>query len=285
MKGTTLYFNELSLCPLAENAAGAKTRMTELLRAARPPTGFRVEIIRISEMFEQWPVASEYTLGDWLRDRTVSPTEKTFFRSRFRGPYIPDAREDLVDRYAEETYRLAEPEAQEFGIDLETMIPDGLSSAAVAASPALSANGAALWRKPVLSVRRISDDRIVQIANIAVQEHYELHEKFFDAELLETGTPTADKKISLPDHHGQEVLLRFSQKLIRSPYVVGVINSIDMNSAERRFVRRIREDGLIELRLTRTERGLGLVVQTTGRTQAETTKIAGILERNFESEY
>ena len=62
----------------------------------------------------------------------------------------------------------------------------------------------------------------------------------------------------------------FSKRLIRCPYVVGVINSLPFNSHERKFIKRIREEGLIEIVLPWTDKGYGVVVKTTGRTIKET---------------
>lgn len=73
----------------------------------------------------------------------------------------------------------------------------------------------------------------------------------------------------------------FSKRLIRCPYVVGVINSLPFNSHERRFIKKIREDGLLEIVLPWTDEGYGVVVKTTGRTIKETEKIGRIITEEY----
>ena len=94
-------------------------------------------------------------------------------------------------------------------------------------------------------------------------------------------TSAEDKKIVLRDDHGKDKLLEFSNKLVHSPYVVGVINSLPFQSHNRKFISKIRENGLIDIVLPWTDKGLGLVVQTTGRTRGETEKIADLLQEKY----
>ena len=77
----------------------------------------------------------------------------------------------------------------------------------------------------------------------------------------------------------------FSKRLIRCPYVVGIINSLPYNSHERKFIKRIRSDsvGLIEIVLPWTDKGYGVIVKTTGRTIAETEAIGKIIEERYGS--
>ena len=90
-----------------------------------------------------------------------------------------------------------------------------------------------------------------------------------------------DKRISLRDDHGQDILLDFAKKVRRNPYVVGIVNSLPFNPNCRTFIRKARADGIVELVLTWTDKGIGLAVQTTGRNQRETLEIAKYLEEEF----
>ena len=83
------------------------------------------------------------------------------------------------------------------------------------------------------------------------------------------------------EDHGMDKLTAFAEKLVHSPYVVEVINSLPYNPKKRRFIKEIKADGLIEIVLPWTDCGLGLVVRTTGRTKKETDRIAHILEEKY----
>ncbi len=60
-----------------------------------------------------------------------------------------------------------------------------------------------------------------------------------------------------------------------------IINSLPFNSYERKFIRKIREDGLIEIVLPWTDKGYGIVVKTTGRTIKETEMIGKIIMEEY----
>ncbi|PSB21787.1 CRISPR-associated protein [filamentous cyanobacterium CCP2] len=90
------------------------------------------------------------------------------------------------------------------------------------------------------------------------------------------------KTIKLSDtHHGNVILQKFAEKLCKSQYVVGVINSLPFNPKQRNSIRRTYANGLVEFVLIWTDAGLGLCIQTTGRNLAETNTIALHLEREF----
>ena len=60
-----------------------------------------------------------------------------------------------------------------------------------------------------------------------------------------------------------------------------MINSLPFNSHERKFIKRIREEGLIEIVLPWTDKGYGVVVKTTGRTIKETEMIGRIIMEKY----
>lgn len=64
---------------------------------------------------------------------------------------------------------------------------------------------------------------------------------------------------------GKDVLKQFAGKLVHSPYVVKIINSLPFNPNEKHFIKQIYPDGKVEFVLTRTDEGFGCIVQTTGR--------------------
>ena len=63
--------------------------------------------------------------------------------------------------------------------------------------------------------------------------------------------------------------------------VYNIINALPFNSYERKFIRKIREDGLIEIVLPWTDKGYGIVVKTTGRTIKETEMIGKIIMEEY----
>lgn len=119
---------------------------------------------------------------------------------------------------------------------------------------------------------------------VCTEEHVDIHipqlQLDEETELIETDLQE-DKKISLRHDHGIDVLMEFSKRLVRCPYVVGVVNSLPFNPSERKFIRKIRDDGLIEIVLPWTDQKYGVVVKTTGRNIRETKRIGEIISERY----
>lgn len=90
-----------------------------------------------------------------------------------------------------------------------------------------------------------------------------------------------EKKISLRDDHGKDVLYSFANRLRNIPFIISVINSLPFNPKETNFACNVFEDGKIELVLINTDQGLGLIVQTTATNMLETKWVAKYLKEYF----
>lgn len=158
----------------------------------------------------------------------------------------------------------------------------GLALAIILGSAGLSIGG----EESGAAFIHITRDGDMDIArNICTEEHVEVHipqlQQGEEPELVESDLQAEDKQISLRNDHGMDILEDFSKRLIRCPYVVGIVNSLPFNSHERNFIRKIRDDGLIEIVLPWTDRGYGIVVKTTGRTIRETERIGEIIKEKY----
>lgn len=139
------------------------------------------------------------------------------------------------------------------------------------------------WSEALICISK--DSAAETVRNISTEQHVDIHipqiQVSAEPELEESDLRIEDKKISLRDDHGKDVLMDFSKRLIKCPYVEGVINSLPFNSHERRFIKKIREEGLIEIVLPWTDKGYGVVVKTTGRTIKETEMIGRIIMEKY----
>jgi hypothetical protein len=89
------------------------------------------------------------------------------------------------------------------------------------------------------------------------------------------------KSINLRDDHGKDVLQTFSEKIRRSLYVKGIVNSLPFNPKQTEPIKRTTPEGKVDFVMTWTDAGLGLCIQTTGRNLAETNSIALHLKKEF----
>ncbi len=131
----------------------------------------------------------------------------------------------------------------------------------------------------------LKNDESIQVANVSISDHVDVHQQIFEkqrpVELIKCELRYSEKEVSFRDDHGKDVLLEFAKRVIKNPYVIGVVNSLPFNPHERKFIRKVREDGLIEIVLVWTDRKYGMVIKTTGRNKRETEAIAGILEEKY----
>lgn len=139
------------------------------------------------------------------------------------------------------------------------------------------------WDKDILQV--VCEQKMFSVSNFCNGEHcshlsHQL-ENSQKIELVPSEIAPEDKEISLRDDHGKDILERFSKRVNRNEYVVGVINSLPYKEWEKNFIHNVMPNGIIELVLTHTDKGLGIVVQTTGRNMRETEAIAKILEERY----
>lgn len=94
-------------------------------------------------------------------------------------------------------------------------------------------------------------------------------------------TPATKKNISIRDDHGKDVLEDFAKKIVQSPYVKEIVNSLPFNPKANNPIRRAKENGIVEFVLTWEDAGYGLCIQTTGRNLAETNTIALHLKEKY----
>ena len=76
-------------------------------------------------------------------------------------------------------------------------------------------------------------------------------------------------------------LTAISKRLINSPFVRGVINSLPFNPKQKDPIKAVFDDGRIEFVLCQTDAGYGLVIQSTGRNLNETQRIAELLKQKY----
>ena len=99
---------------------------------------------------------------------------------------------------------------------------------------------------------------------------------------VKTDLNPEEKHVHVRDDHGQDVLADFGRCLCRSPYVEKIVNSTEWHPHCGRFILSCRDDGIIHVCLHWTDVGLGLAVQTTGTSKAQTEVIARMLEEEFD---
>lgn len=255
-----LFFNELSI---RNKECIEKDSIITIARVYKALRKYNITTCRIAS-------EDNTKLFQMISSRPDSINIRNFYFSFFRSPYESEE----VDGYQEEYY--------EYNWSYDNGSCMGFALAFLLNSASFSIDNEN-WGRPF--VRFLRDEEGVNARNICTEEHVDIHipqlQGEEEIELLECGIEIADKKIVLRNDHGMDELEEFSKRLIRCPYLIGVINSLPHNPNRRKFIKKIRENGLIEIVLPWTDKGYGIVVKTTGRTLRETEKIAEIIEEEF----
>lgn len=140
------------------------------------------------------------------------------------------------------------------------------------------------WKNGRIQVVNHSGENL-EIHHVSNQNHINENSDWLvtrvEIELITTNADPLSKSPKFRDDHGKNELEAFWKKIRNSEYVVSCINSLPFSSHNRNFIRDFYSDGRIEITLPWTDKGLGLVIQSTGRNRRETEKIANVLEEKY----
>ena len=270
-----LIFNELSLLDKPDNKYKA---ISILENFAKTCSAFKKEgfnKLRVESDFWTTIYFDKRNLIDFLQ-KIPSRTQQSLLRSFIRKPYIAD---DFIseadDKYVQNEYFYG------------TFKVVGLAYAYLLNTMAVSLLTSPIWEETEIQVieRNDTSENQISVKSASKPEHTISHKDWIENQkpitLLKTNKKPAEKEIKLRNDHGKDILKNFSKKLIKSEYVTRIINSLPFNPTETNFIHKIYPNGQIEIVLTDTDQGFGIIIQTTGRNLRETSKISNILENKY----
>lgn len=280
-----LAFNELSFQPLVENEYVLTDRflnMTKIFKKANDSFGFSHIVFPAN--IGVLKVTSQKTLYEWV-NQISNKNEKNIILSLIKKPFTNDILNEQSDRVYEYYF-----ENQELGI--EQTYCNGLSTAHITEIPSISLGGEAFWEQiQIYFFKENTNGDIIEnvkVLNISIEDSLNnslfslFAENIVQFSLVESSLLPTQKSISFRQDHGTDILTTFANRLISSPYVISVINSLQFNPKTVRFIRNVFNDGKIEIVLHWEDAGFGMVIQTTGRNYRETKAIAKILQNEYD---
>lgn len=231
--------------------------------------------------YSQIQVTQDKIFSEWFQ--TIPRKEKNALLSIVKGPFqqeILEEDEDAVLRF----YFVSD----ELGIEQEYC--DGLATAYIKDMPAISLKNHKVWERTEIEIfeEREEENIAATVLNICDLDSLrdETISNYLDSvaiiDLQESTLAPHDKAIVLRDDHGKDKLTHFAKKINHNPYVIGVVNSLAFRPHTSRFIYDIKKNGLIEIVLHWDDRGIGMVVKTTGRNYRETKKIAELLKAEYD---
>lgn len=281
-----LIFNELSLQPAAPDAHSANSLVENLIKTHAKATSLGFKKIRFHQVLEEITLLDGYTFRHWL-DKTNNRLFKNLLLAARVYPFI-----DQQDEWAENEYL---SRRYFFENDfIERTEPQGLAAAIIYETLSVSLATHNFWQKEGLPVF-VTDANLEgvilskNVVNVCADTGFESATirdfvgRITVPVLLTTKIKPTEKALHLRDDHGKDKLESFGKRLLQSDYVISVINSLPFNPKATNLIRKTYADGKIELVLYWEDKGLGLVVQSTGRNIHETNAIAEMLKDEYDS--
>lgn len=277
-----LLFNELSIQPLSADKYQANDKMKLFSEAAAiaRQKGFRN--IRSHFAANQIGLAPDYSLYDWLNNKAGVPEiYRNYLYGMIIQPFIRDEDEEVVNDYIEANYYF-----EDEGSNIIKTTCIGLASAYLYETPAISLTSLPIWKQTQLQIiiEKGEATSTANVYNISLKESFddpdiaEFIENIGEIELIETTIPHNEKSIHLRDDHGKDKLLELAKRMVRSPYVIEIPNSLPFDRYGRNFIRKVYPDGRIDITLLDEDDHYSMMIFTTGRNMRETKAIARILE-------
>ncbi|QIU96533.1 hypothetical protein [Bacteroides faecium] len=277
-----IVFNEQSIYPLAEDMPEVINRIRALVKTYKEAEKHNFKRIRYLNSFDEILLTKDISLTDFCNSK--QPYLRTLggiLLGLACHPFIDDNSEE-EERYIKNKFYLT--------IDSKKTMVYGLAAAYLYNTIGINLNSSDYWNKLLYNLQIEGEEQqemdilsVCSEQDFSCEEFINWSENIKEVELVECKILASDKKIHLRADHGSDTLVHFSKKICQSLYVKEVINSLPYNSHAVDFIHKVTATGLIEIVLTNTDKGLGIVIQTTGRTLKETEKIACLLQEKYRS--
>lgn len=276
-----LVFNELTTSPLAPDFNAAFERVKGFIYTYKKKPAMFNRMIRLDIYIGELQLTEGMSLQDFCNETPASRTLGSLLLGLGKHPFI-DEGTDQENQYLEHDYFF-----DRNGIRKATI---GLAAAYLRGTVCIGFASEECWENVEckLIVSEVDGSvRSTTVLSASTPNHFSSPsmnnwvEKNETITLVEGTLDPTEKTIHLRDDHGKDILQKCSERLRRSPYVLSIVNSLPFNPKQRNFIKSVSPSGLIEIVLIDTDKGLGLVVQTTGRNLRETEEIANILSTEY----
>lgn len=276
-----LFFNELSLTPFCGDSE-LHSRMLCYAEVLKKCGDLGHNKIRYEKAFSELMVGPEKSLANYCYDNlynTELATSVGLIVSMQYQPYIdPDTEQE--DNYIKNDYVIEMGDAKVSGY--------GMTSAHLYHSFSVGFCSSECWNQCCFPIHKRCDNTFSfdgEVYCVSDISHFE--EDLFVNWYISCHEVAYTKRSQEPtcrlsnDHHGKDVLKKFSDRVMKEDFVTEVINSLQFAPKATRFVEKFTDDGVINLRLVGTDRGLGIAVRTTGQNKIQMAYFAYLLEKKY----
>ena len=277
------FFNEISVNPLCTNDQDVEYRIGEFVKVLEFCGFLGFKKVRMDKPAKEIELKKGFFLKNYLAINAKGNNSAALLvLNMLKPPCIEDGSEE-ERKYAAHTARLIR--------DDEELVADGFACAYYSSGFVVGFASDPFWIQNTSFTVSIVDDVTKKSRNhsvfcISQVEHFG-NSGFISWAInnlpIEFRCPTVspmNKQVSLRDDHGKDKLMDLSQKILKEPYVVQVVNSLPFKHDTQKKTRWVG-DGLIEVRLLDDKNKIGIALKTIARTETEAAYISADIERKY----
>lgn len=284
------YLNELSCFPLCTSKEEARERAYKFASLLYETQQQGFGIVRCPDRgISDIHLCKDYTVADFCNEN-LRGKEEMLLLSMLHPPYFkPDSKEE--ETYIKNKFSIEVPNKQTG--EKEKKEAYGLSAACLNKSIGQNLCSCEFWEdNKIYTVCQTNkkEKKTYNVFSFSNPEDYKSEHYIKwqvdtrDRKFYNCGISPKQKRCNLSsDHHGNKELREFAENsLFILPYITEVVTSIAYSPHCKTFVKKLQFDAKrIEIVLTWTDKGFGMVVQTTARNDIELYQMADELEKKF----
>lgn len=276
-----VYFNELSMQPFCVEEE-MHVRIQNFAKVLKQCCQLGFKKVRYEEAFSSIMVSDEQSLENYCCKFQKNPKLNTaigLLLSTQRRPYIepgsPQENDFLLNDY-------------KIIVGGTAVEGYGMTSAYLAKAFSVGFASSEVWKDCCFSIRCNNireDEKEDMVFCITRISHFD--EDVFVTWFVEHFIVLYDKRTIEPfchlrDDHGKNELEAFARKIMKEDFVIEIVNSLPFNSKSSKFIERTDvKSGIIELRLTDTDCGLGIAVRTVAKNKIQIAYFAKLLNDKY----
>ena len=277
------FFNDVSITPLCSTDDEVTERINEFVDILEFCGFLGFKKVRFNSFAGDIELKKGFFVRDYLAVHARGNGNRALLLlNMLKPPYIED------DSVAEERYISHTARLKKDGVEIES---EGLASALFSNGFSIGFASEEFWRQNISFALRITEDATQKCSErkvfcISCLSHFK--EAAFikwSVDSLPLQFRSSDlqinaKRIKLRQDHGIKELGRFSEAIRKEPYIIEVVNSLPFDPNSRKMTK-LKEDGLIEVRLLNTQNKIGIIVRTTARNEMESMYLAADIEKKY----
>lgn len=284
MRHNEICFNELSIVPLCQTPNEVENRIRQYITTLKALYKFGIKKVRYHENMVNIPLSGDMSMQQYCNIHKHDPLASLLL-STFTMPQVDENNEDVLNRYCETQVTVHKEDVK--------LNAHGFNAAYCSGTFCIGFQSEDFWKSCTYSITIKSDNLEKDEIWACVSHSDNLKNNVFTdwyasiirpIKLVESTISYQDKigrYIHLRDDHGKDILKIYAKRLLHCKYVESVVNSLPFNPKINRYILKVYDNGIINIVLHWTDKGYGMVIQTTGRNIRETQEIAKIIEKEY----